>query len=74
MTGILLLDYDMPNMTGLELQKKLKQDNLSHSIKIIFITAVIDTVHQEAIENGALRVFEKPFDPKELIEYLDKVK
>ena len=29
-----------------------------------------DAVHEAAISNGAIRVFEKPFDPKELVDLL----
>ena len=66
--GILVLDQDMPGMTGLELQQKLINENVT--IPIVFITAMYRTVKDKAFENGAIGVFEKPFDPKVLIDLL----
>lgn len=67
--GILVLDQDMPGMTGLELQQKLKDEN--DSIPIVFITAVYGAVKDTAIQNGAIGIFEKPFDPKTLVDLLE---
>jgi Response regulator len=70
--GILVLDHNMSGMTGLELQRKLMDENVS--IPIIFITAMYKTVNDLARKNGAAGVFEKPFDPKDLIDLLEKVR
>ena len=69
--GILLLDQNMPGMTGLELQQKLINENVK--IPIVFITAMYGTVKEAATENGAIGVFEKPFDPKELVDLLSTI-
>jgi len=69
--GILVLDHNMSGMTGLELQRKLNDDNIK--IPVIFITAMFTTVNDLAIKNGALGVFEKPFDPKELVDLLKSI-
>jgi len=61
----------MSGMTGLELQRKLNDDNIK--IPVIFITAMFTTVNDLAIKNGALGVFEKPFDPKELVDLLKSI-
>lgn len=66
--GYLLLDYKMSGMTGLELQETLLEKNVNP--KIIFITAMGDQIEQHALGNGALRVFDKPFDLNELIDML----
>lgn len=68
-TGVLLVDQNMPGMTGLELQQTLNAQGTK--LEIIFITAMHETVNEAAMNNGAIRVFEKPFDPKELIDLLD---
>ncbi len=68
--GILVLDHNMSGMTGLELQRKLIEDNIK--IPIVFITAMHGTVHDIAVNNGAIGVFEKPFDPKDLVNLLNK--
>jgi FixJ family two-component response regulator len=66
--GYLLLDYKMSGMTGLELQDALLEKNVNP--KIIFITAMGEQIEQRALANGALRVFDKPFDLNELIKIL----
>lgn len=68
--GLLLVDQNMPGISGLELQTYLK--NRDTNLKIIFITAVYESVKDQAIDNGALEVFEKPFDPKELVELINR--
>ena len=70
-SGILVLDHNMSGMTGLELQRKLIQENVR--IPIIFITAMYQTVNELARKNGAVGVFEKPFDPKELVDLLKTI-
>ncbi len=69
--GILVLDQNMKGMTGLELQRKLIREGAI--IPIVFITAMHSTVNDLATKNGAIGVFEKPFDPKELIDLLNSV-
>jgi len=69
--GVLVLDQNMSGMTGLELQQKLKAENVT--IPIVFITAMYRTVEETAIRNGAIGVFEKPFDPKELVDLLNSI-
>ncbi len=66
--GYLLLDYKMSGMSGLELQEALLQKNMHP--RVIFITAMGEQIEQRALKNGALRVFDKPFDLNELIEIL----
>ena len=66
--GYLLLDHKMGGMTGLELQEELIKKNVNPNI--IFITAMSEQVKERALANGALRVFEKPFDLSKLITLL----
>ena len=66
--GYLLLDHKMSGMSGLELQEVLSSKNVSPSI--IFISAMSDQIRERALANGALHVFEKPFDPTILIDVL----
>ena len=66
--GYLLLDHKMTGMTGLELQEVLLEKNMQ--ARIIFITAMGELIEKQALKNGALKVFDKPFDLSELIELL----
>ena len=66
--GYLLLDHKMQGMSGLELQEALQKKNVQP--EIIFITAMGEQIKEKALENGALCVFDKPFDLSKLIEIL----
>ncbi|WP_342770947.1 response regulator transcription factor [Paracoccus lutimaris] len=68
--GCLVLDYGMPDMNGLELQKHLNANNML--LPIIFITGhggVPESV--QAMKGGALDFLEKPFPQSALIERID---
>jgi FixJ family two-component response regulator len=66
--GYLLLDYKMRGMSGLELQEILLEKNVHP--RVIFITAMGELIQKQALANGAVKVFDKPFDLKELIDIL----
>jgi FixJ family two-component response regulator len=60
-TRCLILDVQMPSMSGIELQDRLS--NLGFEIPIIFITAYPDdTVRQRALQAGAVAFLLKPFE------------
>ena len=60
-TRCLILDVQMPNMSGIELQERLSERGFK--IPIIFITAYPDeAVRQRAMEAGAVAFLLKPFE------------
>jgi FixJ family two-component response regulator len=60
-TRCLILDVQMPNMSGIELQERLS--NLGFEIPIIFMTAYPDdAVRQRALQAGAVAFLLKPFE------------
>ena len=60
-TRCLVLDVQLPNMSGLELQHHLS--HLGFDIPIIFITAYRDeTVKARALNGGAICFLHKPVD------------
>ena len=66
-SGCLVLDYGMPDMDGLALQKEL--ENRGYRLPIIFITGhggVPESV--QAMKAGALDFLEKPFRQDVLVE------
>ncbi|WP_018001555.1 response regulator [Paracoccus sp. N5] len=68
--GCLLLDYGMPGMNGLELQRHLNL--LGATIPVIFITGhggVPESV--QAIKAGAVDFLEKPFRQAHLVERIE---
>jgi two-component system, LuxR family, response regulator FixJ len=63
----LLLDYNMPGMNGLELQKRLNSSQ-DRDIPIIFITGEDDVpLSVKAMKGGAIDFLPKPFKPEELL-------
>lgn len=65
--GCLVLDISMPGMSGLDLQRKLMQ--LKPIVPIIFITGNADVPKAvDALKNGAMDFFEKPFSADALLE------
>lgn len=69
--GCLLLDVQMPHMSGLELQQRLKLEQVD--IPIIFLTGYGNVpAAVSAMKLGALDFLEKPFDNEVLLGRLQK--
>ena len=67
MPDLILLDWMLPGMNGLEFARKLKSDTLTKSIPIIMLTARGDEYDKvRGLEVGADDYVTKPFSPREL--------
>lgn len=65
---LLLLDIGLPDMSGMEVCRILKQDKKTASLPIIMVTAFKDLEDKlEGLELGADDYLTKPFELKELI-------
>lgn len=64
---LVLLDIDMPNMTGFEICQRLKDDPMTAAVPIIFLTGAAE-VHTkvQGFDLGAVDYVTKPFEPAEL--------
>src|ERR1700736_2621071 len=65
--GCLILDYRLPGMSGLELQRELLAKGLA--IPVIFATAEEEAfrlLQSPVVKAGAVAVLRKPFDSEEL--------
>ena len=68
---LLLLDFYMPEITGLELLAKLR--NEGNDVDVIIITAANDAVHiNEALHLGIVDYLVKPFKYERFSEAMDK--
>jgi len=64
--GCILLDVSMPQMSGLEVQVSLKQNQVS--LPIVFLTGLSDIpIAVAAMREGATDFIEKPFDNEDLV-------
>jgi DNA-binding response OmpR family regulator len=69
---IVITDIMMPNMTGLEMAKEIK--NIDKSVPIIILSAFSEAdKFLGAIDVGVVKYFIKPFDPDELLEYIESL-
>jgi len=71
---IIVTDFQMPVMSGLELVEKLRQRQGTKDIPVIMLTARSFAIPQEQQEN--LRIsscLSKPFSPKELLGNIEDV-
>ena len=69
-TSCLILDVNMPGLSGIELQKQLIAQG--NRMPIIFITAVPEeTTRAKALKAGAVGFLSKPFREEWLINHLD---
>jgi diguanylate cyclase (GGDEF)-like protein len=65
---LVLLDYKMPKMTGLEVCAKIKKDLLLRHLPVLMVTGkgeINDKI--DGIDSGADDYIVKPFEPKELL-------
>jgi two-component system, chemotaxis family, chemotaxis protein CheY len=71
---LVLADWNMPEMNGLELLKRLRQDPELASLKIIMVTTETEMDHMvSALEAGANEYVMKPFTRDILREKLELV-
>jgi CheY-like chemotaxis protein len=71
---IVVTDFQMPVMTGLELIEKLRQCDQTKNIPVIMLTArsfAISQQQQEGLQIAAC--LSKPFSPKELLENVEDI-
>lgn len=70
---LVLLDLYMPNMNGLQVLQKIREDKAISDVKVIFLTASgMKTDVTAAIRLGALDFIKKPFVPTELLERIKR--
>ena len=69
-----LIDWMLPDMSGLELTRMLKRDEMNDDLAIIMLTARADDYDKVAgLEGGADDYVTKPFSPRELVARIQAV-
>ena len=77
--GLIICDWDMPKMSGLDLLKKIKASSEHKHIPFLLLTATTEkALVMQAVKAGVTDYLSKPFKPSELeyrvVKMLRKVK
>lgn len=71
---VILLDWMLPNLSGLEICRQLRRNSETANVPIIMLTARADEPDRvRGLETGADDYVVKPFSPKELIARIQAV-
>ena len=71
---LLITDYHMPQLSGLELCQRLKQDSRTSDIPAIMLTARgYHLEPHDTEQSGILRMLSKPFSPRHLLTTVNEV-
>src|SRR6476619_380768 len=71
---LILVDWMLPDMSGLELTRALKRDRETRELPIILLTARAEEGDKVAgLEGGADDYVTKPFSPRELLARINAV-
>src|SRR5487761_1431997 len=71
---LMLVDWMLPDMSGLELTRSVKRDRITRELPIIMLTARAEEGDKVmGLENGADDYITKPFSPRELLARIGAV-
>ena len=71
---LLITDYHMPQLSGLELCMRLKQDAKTRGIPKIMLTARgYHLEPQDTEQSGILKMLSKPFSPRHLLATVNEI-
>lgn len=67
--NLIITDWDMPGINGIELLIMLKSDDKTHHIPVIMITGIMNSIEylKQAFDAGAIDFIKKPIDDIELL-------
>ena len=71
--NLIILDVNMPTMSGFEVKKALEKKDLTRNIPVVFLTALSDNKHTLDGLNLAEDYITKPFNPEILVARLGAV-
>lgn len=71
---IIVTDFQMPVMTGLELVRQLRSNEATKDVPVIMLTARGFAVEDKEVEDLDISEFlSKPFSPKELLRCIEDI-
>ena len=73
-TSLVVLDFNMPRMNGLDLLRKLKEEGILARLQVVMLTTEGDPrLMRQAKELGARGWIIKPFKPTQLVAVVEKL-
>lgn len=69
---LVVADYQMPRLSGLELCRRLRQADDTRDIPAIVLAAHGYSVHPRDIESSGIRLLAKPLTPRQLVAAVDE--
>ena len=71
---LIILDLLMPTMSGIEVCTRLKQDDRTRDIPVLFISAMVSERDMEAgVRAGAVGYIIKPYDTSQVLAKIDQI-
>ena len=71
---LVLTDYNMPDMDGLQLMEEMKKDDTLQGIPVVVVTTEASKKRvDEFLEKGAAGYVQKPFTPEEIRTKLNSI-
>jgi len=71
---LILMDIQLPRLSGIEATQRLRQDPRTEGIPIIVVTSfALSGDDQKALEAGASAYLAKPYSPRQLLELIRKL-
>ena len=71
---VILMDVQLPNLSGLDATRRLRQDPATAGIPIIVVTSfALSGDDQKAKDAGATAYMAKPYSPRELLQMIRKL-
>ena len=71
---LIITDYHKPQMSGIEMCRKLKQEAATANIPAIMLTARgYHLEPHDTEQSGILRMLSKPFSPRQLLQTVNEV-
>ena len=72
--SVVITDFNMPTMNGLELIKSMRAETEHKYTPIVFLTTEVeDRLRDEARASGATAWIQKPFQPDKVLSVVNKI-
>jgi CheY-like chemotaxis protein len=74
---LLVVDYYMPGINGVDLIRRIRQENICDHIPVMLLTAaggyILDSIEEDLKELQPAKLFGKPVSPKVLLEQAERM-